>query len=66
MSRVPHILFPSGGSSQDSDSVAGRAEVLPQLIRAIDLLLYISSDDEDEAPEVEVEEGEYIPPHTFL
>ncbi|XP_037633032.1 ribonuclease E-like [Sebastes umbrosus] len=46
------------GSSQNSDGVAERAEVLPQLIRPNNLRLYIVSD--DEAPEVE--EGEYIPP----
>ena len=45
-----YILVPSGGSSQSSDGVAERAEVLPRPIRPDDLRLYIVSDDEDEAP----------------
>ncbi|XP_031159735.1 nucleolin-like [Sander lucioperca] len=46
------------GSSQNPACDAELAEVFPQLIRAISLPRYIA----DVAPEVEVEEGEYIPP----
>ncbi|TDH09173.1 hypothetical protein EPR50_G00083790 [Perca flavescens] len=57
-----HLQIGAAGVS-DNDNESGSsqnlAEVFPQLIRAINLPRYIA---DDVAPEVEVEEGEYIAP----
>ena len=56
-----YLVVPSGGSSQNSDGVTEDAEVLRGWSDPTTSASYIYSDDEDEAPEVEVEE-EFIPP----
>lgn len=59
-----YLLFPSGGSSENSSSITERAEVLLNVIRAIVAEgnnLPISSDDEEGEVERDIEEGEIIP-----